>query len=917
MRFAAVAFAVATGAATASAQPLVLHVAPNGNDRWSGHLAEPNAGQTDGPFATITAARDAIRKLKAAGPLQQPVSVTVTPGVYPLSAPLVFTPEDSGTEACPVAYETAAKPGAQHAEVGSAVLSGGRLIAGWKAGPGNLWTAQAPEVAEGKWYFQQLFVNGQRRIRARSPNEGYYAIVRKGPAVADPATGKETPQDRAAFVYSPGDIKPWPDLEDINVIVFHSWETSRLRIETVDDANHIVHFTGPANWPFESWGPKQRYYVENLPEALDAPGEWYLDRERGVVSYYPMPGEDMTRAEVVAPRLTRLLELRGDPEAGLCVEHVTFRGLGFHYQDWRLEPEGHSDPQAAVTVPAAIMADGARNCTIENCEVAHVGDYAIWFRHGCRQNRIVHNRVRDMGVGGIRIGEAAMAADDQGESTHNLVDNNHIFDGGHVYPAGVGIWVAQSSHNTISHNEIHDLRYSGMSIGWNWGDEPNRCHDNLIEHNHVHHVMNGTLNDGGAIYTLGASAGSVIRNNVFHDVWPYSAIGWGIYLDATCSQYVVEDNIVYNTLAGGLMYNNGGHEHVIQNNIFAFSAQTMLWPYWEKRPNAFVHNIVYFTQGDLFIPWAENTIKERLAAGEPLGDWDDNLYCNPNNPDLRFFGQDFAAWQALGLDQGSRIADPQFVNADEYDFRLKPTSPALQLGFQPIDTSEVGLYGDPAWVAEARATKYPRTVLPGRPPPPQPTPVADDFENTAVGAPPEGAVVSGEELGASIRVSADQAAGGKHNLKITDAPGLEYAWQPHFFYQPHFTEGIVRESFDLLLQPGVLMFAEWRDGGAYPDNIGPSVTFDGTGKASASGRPLATVPVGQWVHVDIDCPLGKGAARTYTVTLTDPGQPPQRYADIPFTGKDFRELHWLGFVSTAEAEVAFYLDNVSVQPAGG
>lgn len=897
---------VATGAVGAS---LTLNVATNGNDAWSGRLPKANAARTDGPLATIVGARDAIRRLRATdSAATQPVTVLIRGGTYRMASPFVLEPQDSGTAEAPVVYE--AYSGEQP------ILSGGRPIAGWKMGPSKVWSARVPEVAEGKWYFQQLFVNGKRRTRARSPNDGYFTIVRKAPPEVDPITGKETTQDRTAFVYSPGDLKPWPDLKEVNAIVFHSWETSRLRIAEIDEANHLVHFTGPACWPFENFGPRQRYYVENFAEALDAPGEWYLDRRSGVVTYYPMPGEDMERAEVVAPYLTRSVELRGDAELGLCVEHVTLKGLRFHYQDWTLEPQGHSDPQAAVTVPAAVIADGAPNCTIERCEVAHVGDYGIWFRRGCKNNRIVHNRVHDLGAGGVRVGEAGMAASDAAESSANVVDNNHIFDGGHVYPAGVGVWVAQSSHNTISHNEIHDLYYSGMSIGWNWGDEPNRCHHNTIEYNHVHHVMSGVLNDGGAIYTLGSSPGSIIRNNVLHDVWPYNAIGWGIYLDATCSQYLVENNIVYNTLSGSLMYNNGGHEHTIQNNVFAFSAHQMIWPYWEKRPNTFRRNILYLTQGSLFIPWAESTLKQRLKDKDPLGEWDYNVYYSPKEPELRFFSHDFSEWQALELDQHSAITDPQFVNADGYDFRLKPTSPALRLGFKQIDTSMVGLHGDAAWINEARQAKHPQTVLPVPPPPPKPTPVDDDFENTAEGAPPQGAVVSGEEQGASIRVTDEEAAGGKRSLKFTDAPGLEFAWQPHMYYQPHFVEGVVRESCDLRLERGALMFTEWRDEGTYPDTIGPSVTFDGEGKVTASGKVVAAIPVGQWVRVEIECALGKSAPRTYTLGLTPPGQPPQRFEGLPFTGKAFRELHWLGFVSTADAKAVFYVDNVKVQPMG-
>ncbi len=892
------------------AAPVTLYVSPTGNDAWSGKLPQANAARTDGPLATVLAARNVVRKLHAASAeaAGQPVTVYLRGGTYRMDEPLVLTPADTGLEGAPITY--AAYQGEKP------ILSGGRVITGWKQGPGKLWTATIPDVAGGNWYFQQLFVDGKRATRARTPSKGYFHIVSKAPPLHDPATGKDIARDQTAFVYAPGDIKPWPDLQDVNVVIYHSWETSRLRIAKIDDDQHIVTFTGTACWPFLSWGPQQRFYVENTPDALDTPGEWYLDRHTGVLSYYPMPGEDMQKAEVVAPYLTRLVDLRGDAAMGAYVESIAFRGITFSHEDWTLEPTGHSDGQAAVTVPAAFMADGARDCTVENCEITHVGDYAIWFRRGCVGNKIVHCRIHDMGVGGVRVGEANPAADDNDESRGTLIDNNHIYDGGHVYPAGVGIWVAQSSHNTISHNEIHDLPYSGMSIGWNWGDEPNRTHHNIIEFNHVHHVMNGVLSDGGAIYTLGNAPGSVIRNNVLHDVWPFDQppLGWGIYLDATSSQYLVENNIVYNARTGGLMYNNGGHEHEIRNNVFADFADYALWPYWERRPNTFANNIVYLSQGSMFPPFAESSLNERKKAGEDIGVWDDNVYFSPKQPDIRFFKHDFADWQKLGLDTHSLIADPQFVDAANYDFRLKPDSPALKLGFKPIDTSKVGLYGDPAWVNEARNLKYPRAVFPTPPGPPKPLTVDDDFENEPVGAPPPNAVVSGEEQGASIRVTDEQAASGKHSLKFTDVTGLQFTWQPHMFYQPHITAGTVTESFDLRLEPKARMFTEWRDEGDYPANIGPSVHFDSAGPVTVGGKTLTTVPVSQWVHVSIEAKVGKGNPRTFTLTITVPGHDPQTFEGLAMPGDGFDELHWLGFVSDVAANSVFYIDNLKITP---
>jgi len=623
-----------------------------------------------------------------------------------------------------------------------------------------------------------------------------------------------------------------------------------------------------------------------------------------------MPGEDMTQAEVIAPRLTSLVELRGQTEAGLPVCNVTLRGLSFHYQDWKLEPGGHSDAQAAVSVPAAVMADGAVNCTIEACEVAHVGSYGIWLRRGCKDNRVIQTRVTDLGAGGIRVGEASRAGDDAAESTGNLVDNNHIYDGGHVYAAGVGIWVAQSSGNVISHNEVHDFNYSGMSIGWNWNDAPNRTQRNTVEFNHVHHVMSEMLNDGGAIYTLGTSPGSIIRNNVFHDVWPYSNIGWGIYLDSTTNGYLVEDNVVYNTFSGGLMYHNGGHVNVIRNNVFAFSAKQMLWPAWTKDPNTFQRNIIYLTQGELFIPYAQTRLIQRRQEGDSLSDWDYNCYFNPNDAKLPFFRHSFARWQRMGIDEHSIVADPQFVDPDAYDFRLKPTSPALALGFEQIDTSQVGLYGDAEWVRETQLVKHAPTVLPSAPEATFQLDIGDDFEETAVDKGPRGATVSGEEKTASIRVTGERAADGKQSLKVVDAPGLSAEWQPHFYYRPYYFAGAVRQSFDILLEPEAKLYTEWRDGGPYPNNIGPSVTFEGDGSVTASGTLLAIFPTGKWLHVEITCALGTDAPRNYSVVLTPRGGESQEFTDIAFSGTGFWELQWLGFVSTALTDAVCYLDNI-------
>ena len=695
---------------------LDLYVSPAGRDTWTGRLPEPDASATDGPFATVGRAQAAVRELGSPGARPGPVTVHIR-GVHRLDTPLVFTPDDSGTASSPVTYTS--YPGE------TPVLSGGRPIASWQPGDGPLWTAHLPEVQSGQWYFRQLFVAGRRACRTRRPKEGYLRVE----ALLDDNPDARWSEGVDRFRFLPGDLASYSDPDNVEVVVVHAWNMSRVRIASVDVAERVVTFTGPTQFRPLAWDPNQRYYVENARELLDAPGEWYLDRCTGTLTYWPLPGEDMTRVEVVAPRLTELVRFDGDPDAGRFVEHVRLDGLSFQHADWSLSATGYGDSQAAATVPAVVSGAGACNCTVQRCEIAHVGTYAVWLSRGCKHNRIVRNHIHDMGAGGVRIGDTRMADTDVAESSHNLVHNNYIHDGSQVYAAGVGVWVAQSSHNTVSHNEIHSLNYSGVSVGWNWGYEPNRTHHNTVEHNHIHHVVRGVLSDGAGIYTLGVQPGSVLRHNRIHDVFPYTGrpapgapsdswpqripilgggevgMAWCIYLDQATSGLVVEHNVCFNSLTGSIM-DTASPGNIVRNNVFALSAWDAVWRWaWQQEPDAvFEHNIIYVTQGNLF--HADGGRDDTRSV------WDHNLFWRTDGQELRFYDDTFAQWQARGMDRHSMVADPRFVDADQYDFRLRPDSPAPAIGFEPIDPSGVGLEGPPEWVDLPRQAVFPPTVFP-------------------------------------------------------------------------------------------------------------------------------------------------------------------------------------------------------------
>jgi hypothetical protein len=249
-------------------------------------------------------------------------------------------------------------------------------------------------------------------------------------------------------------------------------------------------------------------------------------------------------------------------------------------------------------------------------------------------------------------------------------------------------------------------------LGWSWiGKTRTYTHHNTVAYNHIHHLGNGVLNDLGGIYTLGDSPGTVLHHNLIHDVTRFERGregygGWGVYLDAGSSRIRVENNVVYNTRDGGLHVHCYGYpfDDEIVNNIFAYSGAAQLIRDNNMEPDG--------TQFRLQRNIVVNDNPQMLGGGnwKPGGKFasDHNCFWNTAGTPPDFSGETFSAWQAAGRDRNSIVADPGFINPRQGDFGLRRDSPARAIGFQPIDISTAGLYGDPAW------TQLPRG-LPHRP----------------------------------------------------------------------------------------------------------------------------------------------------------------------------------------------------------
>jgi Right handed beta helix region len=519
-----------------------FYVAPTGNDDGPGTLAEP--------FGTLDRARDAVAQKVAAG-LTTNLTVFLRGGTYELEQPLVLGPKVSGSD--PYSITWAAYPG----EI--PVISGGRRISGWTKGDGDIWTAEIPEVRNGQESFRNLWVNDQRAIRARSPNadapEPYYRLreVYLSP-------------DERDYVVTLGnnEVRPWKKVLEVELITFGDWEITNYRIQKIDPTNGIVRlptFPVLAGVYLRPRGGLACYF-ENAIEMLDEPGEWHLDRKTGVLSYWPRAGEDMVTTEVVAPRLTSLLRISGTVRNP--VKNVHFHGIRFEHTDSIVPPTGYVGwggcttlidrqlPPAGRRMPVevAVAMDFSKSCSIEDCQIDHLGASGCRIGEGSSADIVRRNHIFDVGAHGVVV---------TGRS--NQVVNNHIHHYGRVYYAGSGIIAPIATEVLIEHNWVHDGGYNGISIGTK--DEflrsgiPAVC-NNTIAYNRIENVMSH-LSDGGGIYTLGSRRGLALRGNLICDVRRgpsgSGAPNNGIFFDERSTGVRVEDNIIYDTSADPVRFN--------------------------------------------------------------------------------------------------------------------------------------------------------------------------------------------------------------------------------------------------------------------------------------------------------------------------------------------------------------------------
>ena len=693
------ALLVCASLALAAAEPVTLHISPRGNDAWSGQLVTANAGGTDGPVATLARARDLIRELKKSpGGLADAVTVELQGGVYELSSTLALTAADSGTPDHPITYRAA--KGAEVRIVGGKVLSGfapvkdaavlarldpaarGHVLCTDLKAQGI--TDFPPMQSASGWGNSEpgleVFCGDEPMTLARWPNAGYTRIVEaKGATPVDCRGTKGTAE--GVFTYEGERASRWVGEPELMTNGFWMWDWAdqRYRVKSLDLTTKMIVVDDEKHRHEFGFRKGQWFYIYNALSELDAPGEWYLDRQNGLLYFWPPTPGVIGKTTVSLRR--ELVTLRD-------VSHVILQGL-------ILEAcQGN-----------ALTLTGGESCQVAACVVRNLGGAGITVNGG-KHHAVIGCDLYNLGNGGVNL---------SGGDRKTLTPAGHLVENCHVYK--FGRWnpiykPAISLHgvgNRAAHNLLNDAPHMAIAFSGN---------DQVIEFNEIHSVVYES-NDAGVIYTGNnwTMRGNQIRFNYIHDIFGYEGRGcMGVYLDDQFSSATMFGNIFYRVPAATFI--GGGRDNTIENNIFVdckpavhVDARGLNW-----QKDSVGHLIKSLKQ----VPYREEPWRSRYPGMLTLPDQ------QPSSPFNNLVARNICVggqWADIeaGAKPGVKFVDnltdqdPLFVNAATHDFRLKPGSPAFKLGFKPIPVENIGIYQDPrraSWPVVAPVRPAPQVTAP-------------------------------------------------------------------------------------------------------------------------------------------------------------------------------------------------------------
>ncbi len=604
-----------------------FYVSPEGNDNWSGTLAAPNSSGTDGPFATIIRAKSAVRELKGKVYLQKKekaidanyigtsytfwkgkdIVVLIRQGIYTLTEPLIFTPEDGGerveTNLPSGAFEWhhlrdnyvtyAAYPGEEP------VITGATLVTDWKK-DGNTWVTpfKQEEVSA-------LIANGKKQTLARTPNSGYFTL-------------RKTPSSSSEIPYKSGEIKKWKEMKQNRIVILLRWRTAYNSIDKIDENKQIAFLRTPEDGPDNFNGllvVPPRYYIENVKELLDVPGEWFFDKTKKEISYIPAEGiTDPNQANLSVPQVNRLIQVKG--EENKPVRNLRFYGLVFEgaKENFRDFPHYYSVTPGCI----AISFEYTYDCELVDSELRACGGLGMSIGFGCFNTRILGNRFDGLEQGALSVSSTVdMKNGKLNQLTRETTISNNVFSEC-AFVGGITLVVSGTIRTTISHNYFTRSGrpytiYCGAGAG---GLEGTVTGDVTVEYNHFYDVQHDA-DDAGVIVVTGMTFNSKVRNNLIHRVHQgFFSDNVAFWFDNMSSNWSVTNNIYYD-FEQGEMKTCG--TYLIDNKYTDnFSIEPPL-----NAPEKIIEGDPQFTYSNLRITLNGKPIESKIPTGSLVKVWAD------------------------------------------------------------------------------------------------------------------------------------------------------------------------------------------------------------------------------------------------------------------------------------------------------
>lgn len=573
-----------------------IWISPKGSDF--------NDGTRQSPKATLTSALRQAREWRRTedNRIQGGITIYMEGGTYAFHELVFIRPEDSGTKESPTTIRSVGDE--------KVILSGGISINGWKK-QGKVWVADVPVFNGRPLDFRQLWVNGKKAVRARDVEDfekmnRICSVDEKNEILYVPAVSIRR------LIDNKGNLKA----KYAEMVLHQMWCVANLRIRSVEvhGDSAAIRFHQPESriqfehpWPrpmVTTDGHNSAFYLTNARELQDVPGEWYHDIDARKVYYYPREGEKMQEAEVIVPAVETLVRVEGTLDRPVC--HIRFEKITFSYTTWmRPSEKGHVPLQAGMYLTdgyridpkmqrnylnhpldnqgwlgrpaAAVRVVAARQIDFERCRFEHLGSTGLDYEEAVQGGVVRGCLFRDIAGNGLLVGSFSPAAhethlpydpaDRREVCTQQHINNCYFTEIGNEDWGCLAIAAGYVGDVNIEHNEISEVPYSGISLGWGWTQTVNCMRNNRVHANLIHHYAKH-MYDVAGIYTLGSQPKSYVTENCVHSIYKPGYVHdpnhwFYLYTDEGSSFITVRDNW---TEGEKYLQNANGPGNVWENN---------------------------------------------------------------------------------------------------------------------------------------------------------------------------------------------------------------------------------------------------------------------------------------------------------------------------------------------------------------